>query len=347
MKLTCPKSGIRFTVSCGFGSAKAIHPIFQLSLEKLLVSNYPAFLCGKLDRTDLHLFGTVLLDILPIDRWSTPLSAPEVTNTIWYQTIPKMVQLCSRLYDREFKRLPKFRINKDTNNLKGLPDYLMALEACLDKRSFSPVEDAREQAHKQTTDKIYKILRDTEATIKNRRKLPKLIAQYASIAGDFPQSNCQWQGQTITIREFWKSLIELAFDPDNLKVIKLLETKSDGRPAILSDYDELLEWCETKIPFGNIHYDTLQQKLKDTIAILEEFSPQVQEIDSDKLKEEIKESNTYINGHNGKDLIEPLRLPSKEPKRSEFTSNLAYIKAKIKWSNAVLEYRDYKDKYNV
>lgn len=335
MKLTCPKSGIRFTVSCGFGSAKVYHPILHVPIPTLLSSNYPAFIAGKMNPDDTHLFGTALLNQLPVDKWSAPLESAASLNTIWYQTIPKMVELLGRLYERTWKRIPYYRINQDTADLRGLVNYLKSLEECIDKRSFSPIEIAREQAQSFVTNKIYQILRDTDSIIKGRNKLPELVAQWASIAGDFPQSNCQWNSQVMTIREYWKMLIKTAFDPDALKVIKLLEVKSDDKPQVLSDYEELLEHCETEIPFGSLHYDTLQSKLKDTIEVLQEFAPKSKPIDLTVLEDDIQENKVKSNGHH-----EPVAKPDPEPQRWQYKSNLDYLRARMKWSTSVLEYRN-------
>lgn len=336
MKLTCPKSGIRYTTSTGFGSASAEHPIFQLPLPKLLNQHLPAFIAGKLEPVETHLFGSAVLAQLPVDRWNCPLQSPETLASIWQANIVWICKTVSR-HTRDWEELPKYRITRETADLHNLPVYLEKLNECLDSSEWRPTELKQSAQHKEVTERLFVILRTTDQTLRARHRLPALIANWAAVAGKFPKDFVTQGERKLPLAEFWKSLIVTAFSPDSVAQLLTQDVK-------LADYEELLEHCEQEISFGQLHTDVLLEKLRNAIDTIKEFKhPKILSVTvADFMREE---ESTDTGNVNGKEVafigpVIPAQKPDKiPPVRHQFKSELEYQRARIKWSAAVTEWK--------
>ena len=357
MRLTCPLSGINYSTDSGTGSAKAIHPIFQLSLDSLIRTNLAAATAQKLSYTDLHLFGAAILHKLPIERWSVPLISAKELEPDWNRHIVQLAQTAARLDARIFPELPQLCISHETNDLRTLGDYLKSLNLAIDEATnFSPADkDGYDLT--TTTNRIYEILRGTNEKLKHRKLLPQLLAKWAMMVSSFPVTDIYvdyWDEQKKAVltkkmvtRTYWKSLIIKACSEDKLGFIR-----SEVKDSEQADYEELLAFCETHIPYGSLHTDTLFGHLRNAIDILQEFKPKkvdaaiwIQELiaDSKSAEQQTTVTVTYSDkvAEEHHEIKQPLAKPARsEPKRNEFPNSISWLKAKLAWQSQVLEYRD-------
>lgn len=335
MKLTCPKSGIRYTVSEGFGSGRAVHPVFQWKLEYLISSPLEAALAGRVSNVDLHLLGSALINHFPLTEWTAQLDSPATLAPFWKSYIARIARLATRIPAYDPALLPQYAINKRTKSLHSFPDYIETLEAICNAHEFSPASINRNkhavQYSQYLNDKILQILRTTDSVHRERKKLPGLIAVWAASVGKFPSFAIQFQNKQTSLADFWKHLIVLAFQENTVTGLLAADVKA-------ADYFELLEHCQTNIPFGSLHIDVLIKKLQEAIDIIEEFKPKI--ISSQQIAEILLADGPAPNTELVHSVIVnestiPVQIPM-EPKRSEYKSQIEYLKARVAWSNSIL-----------
>lgn len=336
MKLSCPYSGIRYTVSDGFGSGRAIHPVFQIPLKYLCSTQLEVYLAGRLNTKELHLYGSVLLYHLPIQYWNAPLESPEILEKFWKLYIARIAKVAARLEAYDKSLFPQYVISKETKKLGSFPDYLCTLEKMIDDSAFSPAETRRIIYQSYISNKILEILRTVDHRHRERKKLPELVAQWAGSVGEFPTYAVTYNGSQIPLAEYWKHLITFAFNESSSSALLKAASTYDIKAA---DYVELLEHCVQHIPFGSLHIDTLVERLRGAIEILNEFRPQkmVESVGVSSIASVLNESGsgTVVSSVNSISTVSTVSLT--EPKRHEYKSQIEYLKARIAWSNKVLD----------
>lgn len=326
MKLQCPKSGVRYTIDCGYGTGRVDHPIFKLPAKSLLEFSLSAYIAGSLKPDDLHLLGCALVNQLPLDAWNATVT---VTESLWPTVIKQLATTVARMDGRELEYVPKFRIDRQNADLSNLDSYLEAVNIAIDTARFDPTESRRalnsKNSQSELTEKLFKILRDGEQKLRERHKLPQLIAQWAATAGNFPREKVTFGNNRISLRDYWRQLIIIAFSKDSVnQLIGSIVTKGD--------YAELIEHCEQSIPYGSLHTDTLLNTLRGAVDILKEFKPNSRDVNARDILEDGAELAPVV----------PVEKPSSSaPVRSAFASSLDYIKARSRWAVSVTQYSSY------
>lgn len=282
MKVTCPISGIAYTVLSAFkGSCKHPHPIFsETNTVSYLISNYlEPWSEGVMNEEDTHLLGLAFLLKLPVSTIpSLPASACQTLSPFWAKYLERLAKLATKLDGKDFKKLPKLAITLE--NLPNLPHWIDTLytEVSL---AYSPIsEEAKKRnnsRYRSTTEEqgtyspeeidsiILRGLKKSPLSAKESRTFPKLIANWACNVGAFPTAYVKTEdGRKIVIAELWKDIIEKAFSKDGI-----MEVLSGD--VTLADAEELLEYCYCEIPAGSTHASFLFKKLEEVREVLEEF----------------------------------------------------------------------------
>lgn len=276
MKLYCPKSGVTYHTSCGYGHGQATHPIFQISTKKLLDQNLEHTWNAKLPPEDVHLLGAALLDKLPV-IWDSPLDI-ENCKKVWAANMEKLAATVLRIDSRVINNLPKFRVTKETRNLSTLSAYLSEISTVLND-SFSAFKESTStftmDYNRHTAEEsIVRTLRTVLDTAGRKKKLPNLMADWACDVGEFPKTliTIEIGKPKITLAEHWKSIITRIFSYKSLS-----EILSDT--ITLGDIEELIEHCECNIELGSLHSLSLFKRLRETKEVIQEFrSPALSEI---------------------------------------------------------------------
>ena len=282
MKVTCPISGLTYSVPSGFkGTHKHPHPLLSESTSvSYLISSYlEPWSEGLLGEEDTHLLGLAFLLKLPIATIpSLPATSCKTLAPFWAKYLERLAKLAARLDGKDFKQLPKLAVTTET--LSNLPHWIDTLytEVSLayspiseeaKKRNNSRYRTASEDSGTYSPEEIDSIilrgLKKSPLSAKESRAFPKLIANWACNVGEFPTAFVTLEtGKKLVIADLWKDIIEKAFSKEG--TLDIL-----GGDVTLADAEELLEYCYCEIPAGSTHATCLFKKLEEVREILEEF----------------------------------------------------------------------------
>lgn len=352
MKLTCPYSGIDYSVEgLTFKKHSLIpHPFLSLDLNDVLGSMLPRFGKDDLTQEELHLFGTYLLTKLPIESWGFPLlDKAELFywTPFWNKNLQFLASTVKRLSGKKPKNLPTFRLICDSqddsiNPLSQLKEWLEVANQTINEY-YSPISEEALKRNKtfranlseeqftseaQCNAVIEKILRGSLSTPREKEKFPELIANWAATVGDFPNSVFRTSsGERKTLRNFWKEIIRNAFD---------LGTSGKGYSAILTsdvtiaDLEELQEHCMETIPSGTLHSRALWEELGKLKEVILEFKTPARNSD---LSIEVLSSGDLASILEDVSHVAP--IPTKEnddpdmPRKEDYPSLSSFVKAKM------------------
>lgn len=257
MKHTCPKLGIEWYSSTGYGFSQCPHPVFSTPLKTLIKYTVDPAVPNK----DKVLISAAFLNYLPV-IWNTPLDWEYAKQHLLFE-FSSLATLASKLSIVNRISVPSLVINKQTASLSNLANWIQTLN-----------ESLTEEAQKQDRYRLEARLARKEAVIarllnsqikKNRNKLAIYIADWAAEVASFPTSFTYTDlGTPIRLADYWKQIIVSSFQDNHLDIL-----------AAGTDYDDLcdlVEYLEFNIPHGSTHAAVLMAEIRKTKGILEEFT---------------------------------------------------------------------------
>jgi hypothetical protein len=253
----------------------------------------------------------------------------EKTASIIANTIHSLVQMSQRIHAvsanraAEILSLPRFIITVETRDLAPCSDWFRIWQA----------NWADYQTGYRTSTALEKLSRMEEALERNIKNKLKDISAYASQlavwaeqAGAFPTYNVLDENdETIGMNEYWKRIIKFCARGDSIYSV----------PD--QDLIDLIEHCEETIAHGNIQAATLMALLrsardrKGTLATLGD-------IDINTTYKILKPTDGVEEANM---LAMILSAPRTEPKEREYPNRLAYVRAKMKYAQAVQYYAEH------
>lgn len=357
MKLSCPLSGLSFEVD-GFGSLKGkqIHPLFSCSSKEVIGTYLAPALSGKLDSSEVHLFGAFLLSKLPVERWDSPLLSLASGNyweTFWAKHLESLSSAVLRIDGKEISRLPVFAVqsalSSEGSPLGNIKDWLSELHLRI-AEYYEPISDEAKKRNKvfraeigetQYTSEeecnalIEKALRGSLLSDREKAKFPGIIASWAARVGEFPMAFfTKESGEKVTIHSYWKGIIQAAFDldPRSFGIGNIL---SDG--VTVEDLDELLEHCQVNIPVGTMQSRALFRELEKVKEVINEFRPSssgsmkslgasIEVLSSREVADILHEVSSVALSVQLKDT-DPLA-----PRKEDYPTLSSYVKAKARYA---------------
>lgn len=314
-KILCAYSGIQFNVEhfpIHFTSGELYHPIFDAPLKRLW-KYYPKWQAGELNDIDSYLLFLSLLNATELVEFRVAASRHAQTDSIISQNMESLYETIGHIVSIRNPRfiLPRFAITPDTRNLSNVKHWLAVWN-----EQYSDYQNGLKDQNIKT--KLQKREAALERLIKNPAIHPQryshLLANWASIAGQFPTFPLSVRGNTISCSEYWQSIIQSCYN--QVDIIQI-ERK---------DIVELLEHCENEIDLGSIFSYQLFNTLREGLQTIDGFfglgntTFSILSSDSD-----VGESNLQL-------LIND--APVSAPNRKDYPSEFAFLKAKMKYSLA-------------
>lgn len=287
MNITCPLTGVSYTVSGIQGTAVDTHPILLMSARTLNNSYLADFAENKLSSEQIHLIGMAYIMKLPItmaEDWKCP--SVESLHAFWLQQLERIARIATRVETYGGKRaLPTF--NLTTDSFPKLVSYAKTLEAVMSGKFLSIDGDtvrklnaanfkkAQEAAanHKpednlhlledaEITDILLRGLRGSILDSHDSKVFPHLMADWACKAGNFPTTKISnGKGEKLSLCELWRKMIVVAFRTTDLR--GLTEAKELAQWELVpTDVETLIEQCYEDIEPAGIHAEQLFAKLK-------------------------------------------------------------------------------------
>lgn len=318
-KILCSISGIEYQCQhfpIYLDEGTTAHPIFSVPLKRLW-KYLPKWQAGELTETDsLLLFLGVLRATELVEFRCSILRTPQ-TNAIISQNMERLFSIVSKVITIKHPRftIPRFVVSKETRDLSNIRYWL---ESWSDQyHSFMSG-----LVNQELRSKLQRKEAALEKLIKNPAihpiKYAHILADWASEAGEFPSSSTLVQGVATPLDEYWKSLIIKCHR--DIDMISIPE----------ADLQELLTHCEDAIENGSIFSYHLFNSLRDGLDTIRGFfsigSTTFSLVDSPSTPDAIETANL-------ENLIQS--APHREPSRSEYPTEFAYMKAKMRWSLAV------------
>lgn len=286
MKVTCPISGITYTVATPVkGHAVSIHPMLSgLKVSDLATWYLKDWATGELTPEHTHLLGLALLQKLPIDTVAFPplqIEELEVCCKVWHANMERLTRLAGKLErrDRKFRFLSQFRLGLDT--IATLPAWLTDLHDQLSLSSEPISEKAKELNRasykavvetsastvasllepEQVENMVVRALKNSPLSNSEGRALPVVLADWANKVSDFPGA----------VRTRWMKIIQVIFHQDYIGQILMSDIKLDQIRAL----EEHLR-CNTPIEaVGTSHSSLLMLRIAAVIPVIEDFSPDI------------------------------------------------------------------------
>jgi hypothetical protein len=312
-KVLCAHSGIEFNVShfpISLTQNELSHPIFYVPLKRLW-KFLPKWQAGELDSVDSYLLYLSLLQSTELVEFRTAAIRHAHTDSIISQNMESLYDCIGRIVSIRNLQfvLPRFVITPDTRNLSNTKHWIALWnDAYADYCTGLKDQNVKSKLQKREA--------ALERLIKNPAIRPEryshLLANWASIAGEFPTSQCNINGNTMSISEYWQSIIQACY------------TATEVIQIPRNDLYELLEHCEEYIDLGSIFSYQLFNTLREGLQTIDGFFS----IGSTQFS--ILSNDSDVGASNLQLLID--NAPVSEPNRMQYPNEFAFLKAKMNWA---------------
>lgn len=319
MRILCGISGINFTCEHFPGflqSRETYHPIFNMPQRKLIPYSRK-WSAGELTETDSYLLFLALLNSTDLVDFRVPAKRTEHTPSIIALNMDPLLRAVWKISSVNHPGIlfPRYAVGPDTADLSTVEFWINNwLEIYADFQAGARRDyDTRKRVQQEAV---------IERLIKNPHKpisaYISQVASWAEVAGEFPifTTTDRFTGSRCSCAAYWKECIIRAASPGMLLSVPL------------SDFEEILEHCETKIPIGSIFSNALFKVLRGAIEHHQNFLGLLPASQSNPRFTVIENSNTLESA-----LLQNIKdsAPSLEPKRSDYPNQITYLRARFAW----------------
>lgn len=314
--ILCKYSGIEFRTehfSIYNSHGESHHPIFDVPLKKLW-KYFPKWQEGSLTKTDSFLLFVAYLKATDLVEFRTHVWQRPDTDRIVSSNMESLFYTIGRIITIKHPRfsIPQFVISGETRDLSNVSYWIRIWDECyqdfmrgLKDQELSSILKRKEIA--------------LERLIKNPSLKPEryahILADWASHAGSFPEFTfTDSNGNETTLSDYWQSIIIKCYTA--LEIITIPE----------KDLTELIEHCEESIDTGSIQAHHLFTTLREGLSTLQGF------FSLGNVGFKILGADDSVESANIQLLIDS--APVAEPRRIDYPTEFAFLKAKMKWNLA-------------
>lgn len=333
-KIICAYSGIEFScehLPLAISTREIAHPLFSVSRKRLL-SLAATWAEGKLTHTESYLLYLSLLNSTDLIEWRAPALYCEKSPAIIANNMEQLLHIVAKIdviTSKDFI-LPHFVISPDTRTLDNSYHWIQLW----DKNYRDWADDKKERSNEEIlelnrrTNAIEKLVKTPHKRIED---YPKILAQWARQAANFPTFSITINKKKIELADYWEQI-----------VIRCAKSESIFQVPE-SDLNELIAHCENEliapvnddgtytIGEGSLHATTLMRYLRKG-AMMQKNYLNLGDIDlssKEGTAYRILKPNESAEDANIQNMIDT--APIKEPVKSSYPSLIEYIKAKARW----------------
>ncbi len=284
MKLTCPISGLSWTVSTpAAGETVHIHPMLSPAMypHQLNETYLESFAAGKLTDTETYLLALAYITKLPC------VELPALKSKHFPKYLPYFVkhmelfaELATKISGVTFAdRLPKFRLSEE--NLGNLHDYLKDLRIAYFSRTVSIDSDAVRKLNKAAREAesfendhsvqeiILRGLRGSPMRPKEHEKFAQAICNWLEKAAPFPTTTVtDGKGNRTTLAKLWRKILTLTFSSQGAYTLL-------GTGIKAHDIELLSMHCVDYLDMGSVQAMEVIRNLNETAEVLKDFASPV------------------------------------------------------------------------
>lgn len=326
-KILCAISGIQFTcehVPLSMSAREVAHPIFYLPQKKLF-GIYAKYLQGTLTDTDAYLLYLAGFNSTELVTWDSPAIRTSDTASIVANHIIPLFDTIGRMQQTpQYKEIyASIAVNSESKDLSNSHIWISVWNKNRKDYDDGYRYQRYQEAQKRREHALASIIKDSNAKPEARAKL---LSKWAAEAGKFPDfqiTNPLTQKQC-RLSEYWMDIIAKCCREESIFLV----------PA--ADIDELIEHCEENISGGSIYAHSLFSLLKLGRQRKNSYLG-LGDSDISTTKYRIVSTEATVEDVNKLAMIDS--APDHQPQRHEYPSELAFLRAKMKYAMAV-EYRN-------
>lgn len=322
MKVLCAYSSLEFTCEHFPGylsSRETSHPLFHVPQKKLL-SYLGKWASGGLTNTDSYLLFLALLRSSELVEFRLPAIRTVSTDSIIAINMEPLCKTLIKLNTIVSPSIvfPHYVISAETRGLDNVSHWIANWEI-----AYQEFQSGYRSAHDSAK------LRTREAALERLIKNPhrpvasyaSQIADWAATAGSFPEFvlTNPHNSMKVSCSDYWKYLISKCAHEEQIFAIRR------------KDLEELLEHCEENIPIGSIYSNALFRILRHALERQKNFLG-LGDLDISKSSYTILSADTSTESANLRAIIDA--APDHLPRREEYPTQFAYMKAKLRWDMA-------------
>jgi len=323
-KIICAYSSVEFScehLPFAISSREVTHPLFHVSKKKLIAlaglwSN------GKLTPTESYLTYLSLLHSTSLIEWRVPASYTPKTASIVANNMEQLIHIVGKIDIIKHPSfiLPHFVISPDTATLENTYHWIQIWNQNYNDWLDNIKSHENDQELLRRENSLQKLIKSSH---KNIEDYPKILANWARIAGDFPTFSVTIRGVKTSLDEYWESIIIKCARAETIFQI----------PE--SDLRELIEHCEENIVIdGSIYAMALMKYLRKGAEMQRNYLG-LGDIDLSRnslTSYRILKPTESAEDANIQNMIDT--APQNEPQRNQYPDTISYIKAKARWNIA-------------
>lgn len=323
-KIICAFSGVEFScehLPFAISSREVTHPLFHVSKKKL-ISLAGMWSNGKLTPTESYLTYLSLLHSTSLIEWRVPAKYNDKTAQIIANNMEQLIHIVGKIDVIKHPSfvLPHFVISSDTSNLENSYHWIQIWNQNYNDWSQNIKDHSNDQELQRRELGLQKLIKSSH---KNIEDYPKILANWARIAGDFPTFNVTIRGVKMELADYWESII-----------LKCAKAESIFQVPE-NDLKELIEHCEDNIlGDGSIYAIALMRFLRKGAEMQKNYLG-LGDIDlsrSSITSYRILKPTESAEDANIQNMIDT--APASEPNKRDYPSLIEYIKAKARWNIA-------------
>lgn len=322
MRILCGISGVDFNCDHFPGvlkSRETVHPIFNVPQRKL-IPYARKWSAGELTEVDTYLYFLALLNSTDLVDFRVPVKRTERTQSIIAINMDPLLRAIWKISSVNHPGLlfPRYAIGPDTADLSTVEFWINNWLDIYSEFQNGARRDYETRKRVQQEAIIERLIKNPYKPVSS---YSGQLAAWAEIAGEFPTfvTLDHFTGSQVSCAAYWKECISRAASPNMVLSVPL------------RDYQELLEHCEDNIPIGSVFSNALFKLLRHAVECHKDFLGLLPASQSNPRFTIIDNSNKLESS-----LLENIRnaAPLAEPKRQDYPSQLAYLKARFAWQKA-------------
>lgn len=315
MKVICQKSGLIFTCEhfkYYSDTATISHPCFSIPQKKLLALT-PKWATGDFSEIDSYLLFLSLLDSTGQVEFRAPVQYTAATPSIVLNNMETLIRLVGVIncITNPHLVLSRVAISKENHTLESVTTWIENWHEAIEEYKDGYISIAEQQDLVRREAALEKLIKSSY----NEVQLATQIANWAELAGSFPDFSVRSPFGEHTCSEYWKLIIRKCVNAESIFSI----------PS--SDIQELIEHCEEHIPHGSIYAHTLMGILRNGLNKQHNFLGLGETtgfvlLESD---DEVQQANIQL-------IVQT--APTEEPRVTDYSSRFEWLRAHTKWKIA-------------
>lgn len=331
MKILCSLSGIEYECShfpFTLHSRESHHPVFDIPQKKLLplIEKYHA---GEFTSTDSYLYYLALFRSSSLVEFRVPAIRTTLTASIVALNIDALAMMVGRMNVLGTEKvqgilnLPRFVISSETKDLATSDQWIRIWESNYEDYQNGYVTATMIEKLNRREAALERFIKDKSKDIS---EYAGQLAEWASLAGEFFKEDydvLDEYDRPVPLEVYWKRIIKLCAKGDSFNRLPM------------GDLKDIYEYCQenTSIVSSGIYGHCLLTLLKVSIQRKESYYG-LGDVDLNGAETtfRILDASTSVEDANKLVLIDS--APKSEPKRSDYPSPIAFLRAKLNYAMA-------------